>query len=565
MLTLGLGLGLTMGSAAPPAPEVISWPYPFVNGAQVTGFGSSTMQGTAGAGQTSPFGHALNDSSATWTNRGAGGTTSATILAAVNAATSGEKAGDVVFQLGGNYAAGDNPEDGIMIDAASMAAALGHSRFLHVPKHNDAVALAGSKDWVRLRRLTRLLGEAYPGRVHDMALTFRHEPPADANDVTDQTNDVIPRSLQYDTAHTNTAGNLVIARRAYEPFVEALRVGGVPFIPDQRVISTDYLSAQTLNGLVCVVPYDASVFGALDGCVAAIDQAHPDFRAEIDAGEIKIRRASAILLTEGSYDLALWLTKGGKRRRSWIKVFLTNPIPPSTVRARNGANWLAKEGPLAGVTNSGKKLMVVIGLRCVSGAGTTRRLVQFGGSNGLNVEIKSSNRLGFVVKNAANTTVVNLDGPSGASTIGADASIRWLFMAADTTTGVQVAKVAVDALTAATNAPTADAILNIAPVSPTALQRFFSSTDSGGSLCDLEVAAIWMAEDYRDIGPTTGMRDLFRDAATGANLIPADGVVDGMTPFLYMAGPAGNWKAGLNLAKPDDRWEATDRTEWTTA
>lgn len=552
----------TVGGGA--SPSVVSWPYPFTNGAQVTGFGSSTMEGTGGGhGETPPFTRALADSSPTWTNLGAGGSNSTQILTAVNAATSGQRAGDVILQLGGNWGAGDNPENQVVTDAASIATALGHNRFLHVPKHNDAQAPAGNTDWARLRRLTRLLSAAYPGRVHDMALTFRHEPPADANDVLDQTNDVIPRSLDYDTAHANTAGNVVIAQRAYEPFIDSIR-GGVPFVPDQRVLSTDYAAAQTNGGLVCTVQYDAAVCGPLTGCTVAFDPAQPDFSVAIEGVNIAIRRASSTLLTAGSYDLPLWTSKDGKRKRSWIKVFLTTTSPASTDKARNASNWLCKEGLLAGVTNAGKKFTAVIGLRCLSGAATTRRLVQFGNSLGLNIEIKTTNRTGFVLKNPAGTTVVNLDGGSGGSVIGADAAIRWIFMTVDTTTGVQIAKSAVDALAAVTNVPTADAILNVAPLGGT-LQRLFSSTDSGASLCDLEIAAIWMAEDYLDIGPTTGNRDLFRDATTKANLIPANGVVGGITPFLYMAGPAGNFKAGLNLAQPSDRWEATDRTEWTTA
>lgn len=544
---------------------VVSWPYTFTNGGQVTGVGSSTMQGTGGGkGQVPPFTQAVADSSPTWSNKGAGGAGSPQVLTVVEGLTAGERAGAIIVQLAGHWAAVTNPENQVLADTASIEASIGHTRILHVPKHNDAIALAGSADWVRIRRYTREQSAATPGRVHDMALTYRKQPPADANDVIDQTNDVIPRSLQYDTAHANTAGNIVIAQCAYEPFVECLR-GGVPYVPDQRVLSTNYVAAQTNGGLVCTVPYDAATLGALAGCSVAFEPAQPDFSVAIEGGAIVIRRASATLLTAGSYDLPLWVTKAGKRRRSWIKVFLTTLSPASALKSRNGNNWLCKEGPLAGVTNTGKKFMAVFGLRCLSGAATTRRLVQFGNSAGINIEIKSSNRTGFVIKNGAGATVVNLDGGTGGSLIGADADIRWVFMAADTTTGVQIAKSAVDALAAVTNVPTADADLNIAPVSATALQRLFSSTDAGASLCDLEIAAIWMAEGYMDIGPTAGNRDLFRDPATKASLIPADGVVGGIAPFFYMAGPAGNLAAGINLAQPADRWEATDRNPWTTA
>lgn len=556
-----LALGLLARRAQDAITSDLDWPYPFTNGGQVTGFGSSTMSGVGG--QTPPFGHAQFDSDATWDNQGVGGTGSAAILAAVNAATAGQKAGDVIFQIGGAWSEVDNPEDAVLADALSMAAALGHSRFLHVPKHNDASAPAGSKDWARLRRLTRLLSAQYPGRVHDMSLSFRHATPADANDVTDQTNDVIPRSLDFDSAHANTAGNLVIARRAYEPFVESLR-GGPPFVPDQRVLSTDYGSAQTSGGLVCSVPYDASVFGALTGVGVDFATAQPDFSVAIEGSAIVVRRASATFLTEGSYDLPLRLAKGGKRRTSWIKVFLTTDAPGAQ-RARINSNWLAKEGRLAGVTNASRKFMAVFGLRFLSGAATTRKLVYTGGGTGVNIEVKTTNRTGLVLKNAGGTTVVNLDGGTGSNLIGADADLRWIFMAVDTTTGVQIAKVATDANAHVFNTPTADAVLNIDSVSPTGLQRLFTSVDGGGSLCDVEVAAVWMAEDYGDIGPTTGLRDLFRDSLTRESLIPPNGVVNGMTPFFFNAGPAGNWKAGLNLAQPQDRWEATDRQAFTTA
>lgn len=550
----GVARDFTITTAA-----VADWPYAFVNGAQVTGFGSSTMSATGG--QTPPFTHALADSSATWTNKGVGGTNSGTILTAVNAATAPEKAGEVILQLGGNWLSIDNPEDTVLADALSMATALGHSRFLHAPKHNDASAPAGSKDWTRLRRLTRLLTAQYPGRVHDMALTFRHETPADADDTADQTNDMIPRSLDYDPAHANTAGNLVIGRR-YGAFVEALR-SGVPYLPEQRILSTDFTAAQTNGGLVCTVPYDAAVFGALTGVTVDFATAQTDFSVAIESGAIKIRRATATFLTEGSYDLPVRLAKAGKRRTSWQKVFLTTPTPGAN-KARINSNWLAKEGRLTGVTNTSKKFIAVFGLRFLSGSLATRRLFYTGNGSGVNIEVKTTNRTGFVMKNSGGTTVVNLDGGTGANLIAADADIRWIFMAVDTTSGVQIAKVATDANAAVTNVPTLDAVLNIDPISGAGLQKLFSSTDTGGSLCDVEVAAIWMAEDYSDIGPTTGKRDLFRDAATKASLIPADGIVDGITPFLFMAGPAGNWKAGMNLAQPTDRWDATDRNTFTT-
>jgi hypothetical protein len=68
------------------------------------------------------------------------------------------------------------------------------------------------------------------------------------------------------------------------------------------------------------------------------------------------------------------------------------------------------------------------------------------------------------------------------------------------------------------------------------------------------------------------MLDLVRDPTTRRPLLgttrgaDTPGKVNGVTPRLWMQGPAGNWAAGANLALIDPAngtgfWDATDRVD----
>lgn len=568
----GRRLPVSSSGGGSSGPSYDDFPVSFALTHDVSGFGSSTMAGTSA--QVPTLQHIANNmvTGATYdndgtipatggvyvNNRGAGGTTSATIKATFLAAAARQKAAFQIWSMMGNYAAGVSPEDVVLADVAAMITDMGHSNFLLCPKHFDSAAPTGSLDNTRITTFNRKAQALYPGQVDQAGIMFRNYPPADGADSAAQITDVVPPSLDFDAGHLNTAGYVVLAERDYAPMLWALE-GGPAYVPHQMIFCNNGDAIDTNNEEVGIAYHHPSPADGLTGTTVDFAEAQAHFAAVIEAGNIKIKRASATRLVNGYYDLPLRRTKNLERVTSHQRVYLRDPSAPSVRVLKGASDWITREGKSPGVVNGGKKVMVVIGIRVLGGDGTQRRLIHLSNGAGLSVEIKTTNRIGFICRNDINTAnPVNHDGPTN---LLADADVHWIFCAADTTTGVQVSKNALDASAATTLTPTADAALMIMSPASTTLHTLLAG-QNGLQTNSFEIVTIWAATDYLDIGPTTGNRDLFRDPVTRESLIPASGIVGGVTPFLFMQGPAGNFASGMNLMDPNDIWIATNRAQW---
>ena len=273
-----------------------------------------------------------------------------------------------------------------------------------------------------------------------------------------------------------------------------------------------------------------------------------------------LRRATATPITAGYTDIPLEHTQGGVKRTVHQRVRIIDTSPGDD-RVHINSQFMTREKTITGNGTGGKKFSCAMLIRVVSGDGTTRRLAYGGNGAGLAIEIKTTNQLGFTIRNTANTAnPVNRDGTTAITVARGWTAI---FFCADTTTGVQIAKTAVDAVAAVTMVPTADALLNVFPDISNITNRLFTSNASTGGLCDIECGGLWMASDYVDFGNTAN-RDLFRNPSTMRSVLTGTGEIAGVTPFLWMQGHAGNWSSGLNLAAPGDFWDCTTRAQITT-
>jgi hypothetical protein len=572
------------------------WPYSFVVSKDYTGFGSSTMAGKDATtrsplyvfaneditGLTSVYytsGEPASGPPAVVVNKGAGGTTSTTIEAAVSGATAREKAGYTYFQFGGNYEAVNNPIAGIIANAQLAAADLGHSNFIHIPKHIDNASASGGLDHHRLRDLVFQFKGLYPGRSQDAEYVFKKYSTGDVNDDAAQLVDQIPPSLAADNAHANLAGNRVLAHLAYEPWADA-QDGGIPFIPYQRMRSTDATANQTNGGLVGVVEHDSSIAGTLTGVTVSVVN-DSNFTVAIEAGAIKLRRASATYLSNGAYDVQVRATKAGKYRDSWVRVFMANSAPTGLYRAAINRMGLVRETPICGAVNLLDKISIAIGIKPLAGWDaeatlTARQFILFG-ANKVDIQVKQSVNLnmGVVFRNAAGASIFNLDTTNTApNRINETNGIQFYFLNIDWTTGAYAQAVGANAAqtTGATGivGGTGQQATLAFSASSTLNQLFMSGIGAGpsyaitrGCLCEVVLVAIW--PDIIDMTSTTTNRDKIRDPATKRSILGAtNGAVNGISPCLWFEGEAGNFEAGLDLANPTQQWTFTDRITATS-
>lgn len=586
MLSLRYGLCLPIVPTTPPPSGVTAWPYSFALTNDVAGFGSSTMSASVAGGPDGPMkwlqadttGGTHNFSAMSGAisvgNYGSGGKTSTQVKDIVVAADSRAKAAWAIFSLCGNYEGGQiHPEDLIVTNALTMVGATGlnHDNYLHVPKHQDGAGGNGGWDaHVIYSTIRALKAVSPPGCVDDASLIFNTYPPADAADIAAQLIDRVPPSLDVDTAHLNgddvtlgyVSGNHVLSRYSYQRWVDAM-CGGLPFIPHQRIWSNETTN-QTSGGLVCNVEHASDIAGTLTGAVVDIPSGYGDWSASIETGVIKIRRATSTRLLAGKYDLPIRVTKAGKSRITTVRVYLGASAPDGDYRATVLNDVMGKNGAITGASSSLKTFTLVIGMKQKTGAdGTTRQIIKtgLGASVGaLDVEIKTTNRVGVIVKNSAGATVINFDSSGSAGQLITEANgMKWVFLSVDTAGALS--RMGVDANTATTGTVTTDGVPVPSPagVAGTLTNLLFS--DSGNTQgCNMEVACIWASSGYVDITATTGNRDLFRNPSTLKSIIGASaGVIGGATPFLWIEGAA-NIAAGINLANPTEIWDTLNKS-----
>lgn len=462
-----------------------------------------------------------------------------------------------------------NPEILIASNAAAMVGATGlnHNRYLHVPKHNDGAGGNGGWDSHVIQSTIRALKAQSPqGAVDDASLIFNTIPVTDAADIAAQLIDRVPPSLQgnggTDTAHLSGPGNVILAEYSYSRWLEAMG-GGLPFIPHQRVYS-NVTTNQVVGGLVCTLDHYSSISGTLTGAVVDVPISDHHFSAAIEAGAIVVRRRSPVTLLAGKYDVKIRVTKGGKSRITTVRIFIGSSAPSGAYRAAINGDIMVKNGSLAGAAN-GKILNLAFGFKPLAGSdGTGRRILRTGvgaATGGIFVEVKTTNRVGIIVRDAANAAVANFDSSGVAGQLTTEANgMKWIFFSVDTSTGY--GRIAVDANAATTGTVVTDGVMVPGPQGVAGSLSSYLFGDAGNiALNKMEFAGLWASTDPGvDFGPTTGHRDLVRDPVTlQCKLGQAGGLVNGAAPFLWVQG-AGNIAAGINLGRPAEIWDTLNKS-----
>jgi len=109
------------------------------------------------------------------------------------------------------------------IGACVAALAPGNSRFIVLSVVNKArpEEIKGGPVYAGIIRLNAELGAAYPQNYLDIRgyLVGQYDQ-ANAQDVADYQNDVVPSSLRFDEIHLNNDGSVLVARKAKE-FIDA--------------------------------------------------------------------------------------------------------------------------------------------------------------------------------------------------------------------------------------------------------------------------------------------------------------------------------------------------------
>ena len=594
-------LGVMAPAAAPGSPRaprqqsVRPWPYPITIRQDVVVLGSSTVEAsgtnrapsvvqwldeyTSGGTYLTPAASAPSSGSVIIANRGTNGFTNADLETKAAALSAREKAANVIVSYGGNYTTSTNPLPGVLTSAANIAASIGHSRILWVPKHFDNLAPSGTFDHFRLRQLDRKL-RAAGYLVDDASLMFRRQASGLATDDDEQLQDQIPPSWGADANHANgSTGAKALAVNSYLPWLDA-REGGPAFVPNQRIFSTAGSTNQTAGGLVGTLQYDSTIPNTLLGQRFDV-VGSPHFSVAIESGALTLRRATGTLLNAGAYDFQIRSCKAQKCRTSWVQVSLGDTASTSGAFKTNiNSQAMSLEGPVKGVTSS-QKFSIAFCFEPNAGEwdspSTSHNIAQTFGTGGLTVQVLTTFRMRLQASDAGGV-VFRLDSPTGAGNLFNEANgFRCYFGAADFTGGGQY-NMAIDSgaqVTTGASTFTVGATPILFPAVADAVYRLFSGSIVSGTgpyavqnPFPGKVSLLWISDGYVDW--TTTNRNLVRDATTKASVLnttrgsDAPGVVAGVSPVIWMEGPAGNWRWGHNFADPTEPWDTTDRAQMTS-
>jgi hypothetical protein len=615
MAVLARGIGDNGG------PSIAEWPFPATITEDISTFGSSTETAWAPTpiewiksdyAPTAVYNTSTGSPSGTqaFMNYAAGGSNSTGLVTQVSGAPARAKAATGNLLVGGAYESQDDPIPTIITNLGLAIAAAGHSNFVIAPKHNDGATISASgqgTDCHRLRELTRRLGapnSAYYGMVSDTSLFNRRwSTPRDATDIATKLKDQVQNSWwggSPPTSHTDTAhmqgddvgmgyygGSHARGQYVQAPYYVS-RISGMPaFIPHQNRHSTEKATFQTPNGFVCNIATRGSL--ADHTCDVFYADGSPvggQWAVAIVGGVLKLYRGPTATKNNNGYTvLKVRLIKNGKASWGFVRVYLIDLTPDGTESAFINSQFLVKENPY-GASISGPKYSFALALRARSASSTqkTFRAGQGTGGGGPFMEIKATanQNMGVSMSNTSGATGFNFDQPTAQGFTSAR-GLQWLFGCFDTATagaatGGGTGKVRTDSLVSGLSAVSTAGTCNLG----TDLRIYLrgnnlfsvigSFTAAGSRLLDnVDVVGLWEADDYVDWGDTA-MLDLVRDPTTRRPLLgttrgaDTPGKVNGVTPRLWMQGPAGNWAAGANLALIDPAngtgfWDATDRVD----
>lgn len=604
--------GVIAGSTPPPT----LWPYPYTATRDITGIGPSTMEGQMtgtrafppfyymaaiegatyyGTAQATPNGSGQtaaaipNSGGVMVANRGIGGATNNTI-ATTYVSEVGTKArlgaADLIAEWLGNYDATLNPIPYTIANDVNRVEAThtGSRQILWAPwyNNNEATGLAssGGTNWTRTQDFLRRMRSS--GRlVEDTVLAWRHYSTGNSADDTYQALDMTPNSLMVsDRAHLTGAGSAISAQLSFEPYREAAETGGLPLIPNQRQWSRASTN-QTNGGLVCTLQTETGA--NLSGLVLTSSDAN--FSFAVEAGVLTCRRATSTYLLENYYDVALTEVLNNKSRTSWVRIWMTSVGADTNAhRVILNSQALIKEGLPGGAAQDATAFSMAFSITPMSGwnaavgtpgnAGAEIFRSFVSGAGGVIIEITTGFLLRIRMFSSTGATILTLTSPIGSGNLINEANgERHIFIWANLASST--ASLAFGATSGAL--ATASSTATTSRMFPNNINLLFGLGPNGTfphplqMSCIAKVGYVWMAQglvNFTDTTPTN--RILVRNPSTNQSVLnttrgsDAPGVVNGVSPFLWMEGRA--LAAGINLAAPNDDnevWPVIDRAKMT--
>ena len=486
---------------------------------------------------------------------------------APNAAwTSPELAGDAVIQTGGV-----GPHYSIPLIRDSVLPKFTHARvFFMSTGNNGSSAGYGYRQIVNDYKVNRLINRLLPGQGYFTTVTSdRLANPLSLQDYADRfVSQGMQTLLMSDRSHYGWRGITDEARLVWDGL--QARDGGPPWLPPGYNLYSTASTAQTDDGFVANIPYSMGINNTLAGVTAALLNA-PDFKLVWNGAALELRRATGTLITADWTDATLRMGRNGITRDIPFRILIGALTAAPQRVSFDGYTGLFNTQPQPGLADS-KKLTIVFEVEMTDSSQDSDA------PDFLNLGLNSASSLGvqfyrqttgslrLFLRNAAGT---NITGGTLASSTTSTKTVRVangrcrVYCSVDTTTGVQIAQLYVQTandLTGSlfTTVPTAEELIMLAPAVGNYLAQRLMTGASGTTTSyprpavspTCKISQFWCGVGYWDMS-VAGNRNKWFDATTRDPLtLGTNGMVDAVTPFIYMGGNAADWAHGRNKAFP---------------
>jgi hypothetical protein len=395
--------------------------------------------------------------------------------------------------------------------------------------------------------LFRRLHAARPGRVLDFFWTLqRHANDYGLQDLVNDQNDLdkgySPRGFMLsDGSHMDQDGYKVVARYALEPLVDAVE-GGTPFALPQYLTPVRPVTPAAGDVMGSIVMY-----GSGGTCSLASTNTQTD-HAVSAAGQIT--RIGTALQTRDLDLVHTQFDKTGRpsRVQKHIMVGERAGAAHSGMVEFDGYSHVAQ---LVSHALASPTMTIVVRLDRAPGTDGTQQSLWPG------TFLRSGNTLdcAFFAQSGTYTGQSLLNMTSGGLFTVANAP-RWFIGSVDIPNGLVKGGTFLTpggTYTPITNNATATGRITGDPTGTIGIGKFaFGHQSSGLSLANLgtklgnfRINDFWLAPYYRDPA-LQATRELFAaaDGSPASGIFAADGVVDGMTPWIYCRGTATDWRVG---------------------
>jgi len=450
----------------------------------------------------------------TITQRGGGYTTAPTISTAASAGLTGATLTAVL-----------DAWTSITGNLADVMTAGGANRIIQSPWNANAI---GPWSWAFCRRIAAWQKATYGARAFDgLPFLAQHASDHEGGMFSVRTGRVAPHLLA-DTVHPNGPGQSILGRE-YARMLRAISGVGPAYH------HADVWGAKDGDALGTAVGTIRSL-GTVSGLAVVAGGGDDSVRVNSSTGAITRGAGDLPAVTE----IFVQSDSAGRGRSNIARQVILRQMdgtsPQAAVRVRgNGASVLATDA-FTGLAD-GKKMTIAVCGRA-SDIVTSQSLLTMRNANGSGESVwlsSQSRRFRFNPHTSTGTMIGSAFTPYPED----PTDWTWYWFCVDTTAGVQALKSGANELAPVTATPTADALLGLA-------QPFYLFQSIGLPMANFDLKMVWMAADYIDLG-NSAKRALFYDPVTRLPLdLGAAGTVDGVTPFLYLRGMAGDYQLGSN-------------------